>query len=113
MLRQNEFLFLASLDFIIRASFTRTCSLVGEVMKAELNIAGISMYLSYISSLSFNLNVFSDIECFVYFRFIKEHVGIIAELTGWTAGVTQRSIYACNALKETCILLRPLSLLAR
>ena len=62
-----------------------------------------------ISSMTFNLNTYSDLRCLQEFRFRLKEISQISDSIGCHAGNTRRSAFKCGAVTATCILLRRLA----
>lgn len=65
-----------------------------------------------ISGTTFNLNSLSERDCLEDYRFKKQHVAMLSELTSWSC-VIERNLYACNPLVATFIFLHRLSSMVR
>ena len=62
-----------------------------------------------ISSMTFNLNTYSDLRCLKDFRFRLKEIQQILDAIGWHTGKTRRCGNKCSAVTATCILLRRLA----
>lgn len=62
-----------------------------------------------ISSITFNLNSYSDEQCLTDFRFRRCELLLISEIVGWVGGKTKRNGYVCDTITATCLLTRRLS----
>jgi len=82
--------------------------LVRRLQHAHRDIRLIRTRSIRVSFMIFNINRYSDENCFRDFRFTKTEIPMISDLIDWS-GVTQRNRYKCDPFIATCILLRRLA----
>lgn len=72
------------------------------------NVMLMRLRTRHVRTSAFNLNLASDHECLVLYRFKKRDIGRIAEMIDFL-GVTIRNIYRCTPVQATCVFLHRLS----
>lgn len=83
------------------------CSL--RVRAARKDLFNVEVRSMEISLARFNLNIYSEEECFRLFRFCRKDIGKIVELCGWHSGKTKEHGYVVDPVTAVCVVLRKLS----
>ena len=80
-----------------------------RVRAARMDLKKVSARCVQISMTMFNLNAFSEEECYRNFRFRAKDIGKIVTMCGWDSGKTKRCGYIVEPVTATCVVLRKLS----
>lgn len=80
-----------------------------QLKKVKYDLHKMKARKRYISTTTFNLNIFSEEQSLKEFRFRTTEIGTVADLIGFTIGKTTRKNYFCNDITAACIVLRRLA----
>lgn len=80
-----------------------------RVRAARVDVQKVCARSHNISMTVFNLNAYSEEECYRNFRFRAKDIGKIVQLCGWNSGKTKRCGYVVDPITATCLVLRKLS----
>lgn len=89
-------------DGVLLHCYLRVRAARKELLKVEVRSMEISMA-------RFNLNIYSEEDCFRLFRFRRKDIGRIVELCAWDAGRTKIHGYVVDPVTAVCVVLRKLS----
>ena len=93
--RKSELLGLALVSTVADLQISKHVAGVAvlEAIYEDKNAERVLLRSILISSTTFNLNALSDHECVTKIRFLKGHIGLIADLAGWAGGKTKKNRY--------------------
>lgn len=84
-------------------------ALCRRVRQVQKYIKNITLRLRFIRNNQFNINAFSEQQCFHDFRFRRNDIGRISKVLGWNLNHSARNRYRSDAVTAAWILLKRLS----